>query len=86
MIQLAVRSTADFVTHGWFQIDQNGTRYVFAGRCFTEKGRRRIIDTIVLFDGAFGTIHFNAVFHAVQLPTRVTGLDSGLTQMNRNAF
>jgi len=86
MVELLVGSRTDFVTDGGFQVDVDGARNVLSGRSFTKE---RVEGIVVLTNRLFRhprTVTLNAVLQAVQLPALISGLDTGLTQVNRDTF
>ena len=55
-------------------------------RGFAKKGAGRIVDSVVILNLGFHAVRVNAVLQAVQLPARVTSLDSGLAEMDGDTF
>lgn len=86
VVKLGVSSATDFVTNAWFEIDVHSTRDVFSGLSFTEEGVEGVIFTAEGLIRFHLTIGGDPVLKAVQLPTVVTGLDTGLTQMDGDTF
>jgi len=82
VVQLSVSSSADFVTYGWFKVDQYGTWDVFSCTSFREKGVEGIVTTSDGFVGWHLTVWLNTVLEAVELPASVTDLYTGLSNMN----
>jgi len=83
VVELGVHSGADFVTDGWFQINENGTWNVLSGGGFAEKGVERIVTrgALSFLDGHIA-IGADAMFQAVEFPAVITELDTGLTEMD----
>jgi len=84
--QLTVCSSTDLVNHGRFQINEDGTGNVLASAGLAEKGVEGVIATS---DGLVRwhlTIGLDAVLQAVQLPTGITDLDTGLSNMDGDTF
>ena len=86
MVQLAVGSGADLVTHSRLEVDHDATRNVLAGSSLGEEGVEGIITTTDGLVGRHLTIRLNAVLKTVQLPAPVSGLDTTLTNMNRKTL
>mmetsp|Transcript_3944 Transcript_3944/g.8793 ORF Transcript_3944/g.8793 Transcript_3944/m.8793 type:complete len:174 (+) Transcript_3944:1031-1552(+) len=86
VVQLAVGSGAHLVTHSWFEININSTRDVFTSTSFAEEGVEGVIATS---DGLVTwhlTVGLDSVLEAVEFPAAVTGLDTGLAQVDRDTF
>jgi len=86
VVQLTVGSAADFVTDTGLEIDVDGTGDVLSAlRLAKERveGIIRASDNRVVGHGAIGE---NAVLEAVKLPALVSSLDTGLTEVDRDAF
>ena len=86
MEQLSVGSGSDFIDYGWFQIDENGSWNVFTRTSLREKG----VETVVAATNGFIAWHLSVwldtVLEAVELPTSVSDLNSGLADVDRDAF
>jgi len=83
--QLAVRTRTDFVNDGWFQIKEDSTGDVFTSTSFGEESTIRVVVGIIIVaiaDGWFLPVRLNAVLEAEKFPTRITELDTGLTDMD----
>ena len=82
MVQGSVGSGANFVTDGGFEIDVNGTGNVLSAGGFAEKG----VEGIAFDSGGRVSFHhtflIDTVFQTVQFPASITGLDTGLTQVD----
>merc|ERR1719483_1663319 len=87
MEQLAISTGADLVNNRRVQIDKDCSGYMFTGSSFGKKRRKRIVSSCVgnLFRG-HGAIGLEPMFEAVELPTGVAHLDSGLTNVDGKAF
>lgn len=81
MVESAVGSRANLVADGWLQIDIDSSRNALSRRGFTEKSAHGIVlgKTFRLFHR---TIRVDTVLEAVELPALVSGLDTGLAQVN----
>jgi hypothetical protein len=86
VVELGIRSGADFVTDGGLEIDKDGTGDVVSGGGLTEEGVERFVDTARGIIRGHGTVGRDSMLEAVQLPTVVTDLDAGLAQMDGDAF
>ena len=86
MEQGSVGTIANFVTDSWFQINVEGTRDVLAGRSLAEKGIESVSSNTRSSITGHHTIGRNTVLQAVQFPAAVTGLDTGLTEVDRDDF
>ena len=84
--QLTVGSGSDFIDHGRFEIDEDGTRNVLSGSGFGEEGVEGIITSTDGLVGRHLTIRLDTVFQTEQLPTCVTDLETGLTDVDAKSF
>jgi hypothetical protein len=82
VVKRAVSSSANFVTYRRFKINQNSTRNVFACSSFCKERVESIIASSDRFVRRHLTVRLDTVFHAVQLPARVTELYTSLAKMN----
>ena len=80
--QLTVGTSTDFVGDGWFKIDEDATRDVFACTSFGEKGVEGIVSTADGFVGWHLAVRLNTVLEAVKFPAGITHLETGLTDVN----
>jgi hypothetical protein len=80
--QLTVGSGADFIDDSWFQVNEDGTWDVLASSSFAEEGVEGVIATSDGLVRGHLTIWLDSVLEAVEFPTGVTDLDTGLTNMN----
>jgi hypothetical protein len=84
--QLAVGTSADFIDHSWLEIEEDATWNVLAGTRLGEEGVEGIIATT---DGLVGwhlAIWLDTVLKAEELPAGVTGLDTGLANVDTDAL
>jgi hypothetical protein len=86
VVKLTVLSGADFVADGGLQIDVDSTGHMLAGASLAEEGVERIISDSNTFVVGHQTIRRDTVLEAVKLPAAVTGLNTGLTQMDGDTF
>mmetsp|Transcript_10189 Transcript_10189/g.25546 ORF Transcript_10189/g.25546 Transcript_10189/m.25546 type:complete len:210 (-) Transcript_10189:43-672(-) len=88
VVELGELSGTDFVADVGFQIHKESTRDVLSGSGLAEEGVARVIGSGG--SGAIGNNHItrgaDSVFHAVEFPALFTGLDTGLTDMDRDTF
>jgi predicted TIM-barrel enzyme len=80
--QLAVGTGTDFIGDGWFEIDEDATRDVFAGTGFRKKGVEGIVTTTDGFVGWHLAVRLNTVLEAVKFPAGITHLKTGLADVN----
>ena len=72
--------------NSWFQIDEHCTWYVFSCTGFSEERVERIVSTADGFVARHLTIRLNSMFQAVQLPTRISNLNTGLANVDWNTL
>eukprot|EP00041_Stephanoeca_diplocostata_P007724 m.111310 g.111310 ORF g.111310 m.111310 type:complete len:468 (-) comp17006_c0_seq1:106-1509(-) len=80
--QLAVRASADFVNDGWFEVNENATWDVLSGSGFGEEGVERVVTSSDGLVRRHLTVWGNSVLQAVQFPTGVTDLATGLADVD----
>jgi len=86
MEELSVGTSSDLIDDGWLEIEEDASWDVLSSTSLGEEGVEGIITTT---DGLVRwhlSIRLDAVLEAEQLPTGVTNLDTGLTDVNRNNF
>jgi len=81
VVQLTVGAGSDFIERSRLKIDEHCARDVFSSSSFREKGVEGIVTTTDGFVGRHLTIRLDSMLKAVKLPTAVTHLNSGLTNM-----
>ena len=69
-----------------FKIDEDGTGNVFASSSLTEEGVESVITTSNGFVRGHLAIRLDTMFQAVKFPAGITDLDTGLSEMNRDAL
>ena len=69
-----------------FQINKHSARNMFSRSSFAEKRVEGIISSADGFVARHLTIRLNSMLQAVQLPTSISNLNSGLTNMDRNTL
>uniref|UniRef100_A0A182WE44 Uncharacterized protein n=1 Tax=Anopheles minimus TaxID=112268 RepID=A0A182WE44_9DIPT len=84
--QLAVGTGTHLIHHGRFQIDEHGTWHMLAGASFREEGVERIIPTANGLVRGHLTVRLDAMLQTVQLPTGITDLHTGLSNVYGNAL
>jgi len=84
--ELSVGSSPHFINDSWFQVEEDGTGNVFASSSRAEEGVESIITSTDGLVRRHLTIRLDTVLETVQFPAGITDLDSGLSEMNRNAL
>mmetsp|Transcript_4124 Transcript_4124/g.11639 ORF Transcript_4124/g.11639 Transcript_4124/m.11639 type:complete len:313 (+) Transcript_4124:715-1653(+) len=84
--QLTVGAGADLVDDGRLQVNEDGTGHMLAGTSLGEEGVEGIIATSNSLVGGHLAIGLDAVLQAVELPAGVTGLDTGLANVDADDF
>jgi hypothetical protein len=82
VVKLTVSSATDLVTHVWFKVDVDGTRDVLSGSGLWEEGVEGIVTSSDCLVGRHLTVRLDAVLEAVEFPATVTGLDTGLADVD----
>jgi hypothetical protein len=82
VVQLTVGAGAHFVAHSGLQVNEDGTGHVLASTSLREEGVERVIATADGLVGGHLAIGLDAVLQAVKFPTGVTGLNTGLANMD----
>ena len=67
--------------HGGLQVHENRPRYVFSGARFVEESVERVVCYSQAFVGGHLPVRLYAMLQAVQFPTRVPDLHSGLADV-----
>lgn len=80
--QLAVCARPYFIDYCGFQVDEYRPRYVFSGSGLAEESVETVVSTPYGFVRGHLTIGLDAVFQAVQFPTGIADLDSGLADVH----
>jgi len=86
VVKLTVGTSADLVADTRLKIDKHATGHVLASTSLREKGVERVIATADGLVGGHLAIRLDAVLEAVKLPAGVSGLDTGLAEVNRKAL
>ena len=66
----------------WFQINEHGARNVFSCSSLTEKRVKGIVSSADSLVARHLAIRLNSMLQAVQLPTSVSNLNSGLANVD----
>jgi len=72
--------------NGWFQVNKDGSGDVLARPYFTEERIERVVTPSDRLVTGHLTIRLDAVLEAVELPAGVAHLDTGLADMDTEAF
>lgn len=86
VVQRSVLSSTHFVAHSGLQIHVDRPGNVLARGSLAEEGVERVVRHTHRCVTGHHAIGVNAVLQAVQFPARVTGLDTSLSQVNRDDF
>jgi len=84
--ELSVGTGSDLVDDGWLEIDEHSSWDVLAGTGFGEKGVERVVAATDGFVGRHLSIWLDTVLEAVEFPTGVTDLDTGLSDVDRDTL
>jgi hypothetical protein len=84
--ELTVGASADLVNDGGLQIDEDTAGNVLAGTGLGEEGVERVITATDGLVGGHLTVRLDTVLEAEELPTGVTDLDTGLTNVDADGF
>ena len=82
MEELSVGSGSDLIDNGWLEIEEDSSWDVLTGTSLGEEGVEGIITTTDGLIGGHLTVRLNSVLEAVEFPTGVTDLDTGLTDVD----
>jgi len=80
--QLSVSSGSDLIDNGWLEIEEDGSWDVLSGTSLREEGVEGVVTTTDRFIGWHLTVWLDSVLKAEELPTGVTDLDTGLTDVD----
>jgi len=86
VIELTVGTSADFVTDTRLKIDEDSSGNVLAGTSLREEGVKGVITATNGLVGRHLAIRLDTVLEAVKFPAGVTGLDTGLANVDGKAF
>jgi len=84
--ELSVGTSSDLIDNGWLEIEEDASWDVLSSTSLGEEGVEGIITTT---DGLVRwhlSIRLDTVLEAEELPTGITNLDTGLTDVNGNNF
>jgi hypothetical protein len=82
MEELSVGTSSDLINDGWLEIEEDASWDVLSSTSLGEEGVEGIITTTDSFIGWHLTIRLDSVLEAEELPTGVTNLDTGLTDVD----
>ena len=81
------KSSAWLITYyRWLQINKNGARNVLSCSSFAEKGVERIVSASNGLVARHLAIRLNSMLQAIQFPTSIANLHSGLSNVNWDAL
>ena len=86
VVELPVGAGPDLVTDGGLKVDVDGTGDVLSGTGLGEEGVEGIVASSDGLVGGHLAVRLDAVLEAVKLPAAVTGLDTGLSHVDRDTF
>jgi hypothetical protein len=86
VVKLTISASTDLVTHSGLKIDEHAPGYVLASTSLREKGVERVVAAADGLVGRHLAIRLDAVLEAVKLPAGVTGLNTGLAEVNGKAL
>ena len=86
VVELTVGPGSDLVADGRLQVDVHSAGHVLSGTGLAEEGVEGVVPPSHGLVGGLLTVGLNAVLEAVQFPAAVTGLDTGLAHVDRDAF
>jgi hypothetical protein len=84
--ELAVGTGADLIDHSGLEIDKDTTGNVLAGARLGKEGVERVITATDCLVAGHLTIRLDTVLEAVKLPAGITGLDTSLSDVDRDTF
>ena len=84
--ELTVGARAHFIHHARLQVDEHGTGHVLAGAGLGEEGAEGVIAVSHRLVGGNFAVRLDAVLEAVELPAGVAHLDTGLADVDGDAF
>ena len=80
--KLSVGSGSDLIDNGGLKIEEDGSGNVLTGTSLGEEGVESVVTTTDGLIGGHLTVRLNSVLEAVEFPTGVTDLDTGLTDVD----
>ena len=83
VVQLTVGTSADLVANSRLKIDEHAAGHVLASTSLREEGVEGVISATDGLVGGHLAIGLDAVLKAVSLPASVSGLDTGLTCVDK---
>ena len=86
MEELSVGSGSDLIDNGWLEIEEDGSWNVLTSTSLGEEGVEGVVTATDGLVRGHLTVRLDAVFEAVEFPTGITDLDTGLTNVDRDTF
>ena len=86
MEELAIESGPHFVNDSGFKVDKHITMDVVPGTSFTEKGVESIVTSTNSLITKNLAMRLDAMLEAVKFSAGIANLDSGLTDVDRDAL
>mmetsp|Transcript_9182 Transcript_9182/g.18520 ORF Transcript_9182/g.18520 Transcript_9182/m.18520 type:complete len:581 (-) Transcript_9182:2-1744(-) len=86
VVQLAVSASANLIDDGRLEVNEHAAGDMLSRAGLREESVERIVATANGLVRGHLAIGLDAVLQAVQLPARVTGLNTGLAQVDRDHF
>ncbi|EJK63828.1 hypothetical protein THAOC_15492, partial [Thalassiosira oceanica] len=86
VVELPVRAAADLVADRRLQVDVHRAGHVLPGASLGEEGVEGVVSAAHRVVRGHLAVGLDAVLEAVELPAAVTGLDTGLAHVDRDAF
>ena len=80
--ELSISSSSDFINDSWFEIEEDGSWYVFSSSSLGEECVECIITTTDSFIRWHLSVRLNTVFKTEEFPAGITNLDTSLTNVN----
>jgi hypothetical protein len=86
MEELSVGASSDLIDDGGLEIEEKAARNVFASTSLREEGVESVITTANSLVGWHLSVRLDSVLKAEELPASVSGLDTGLANVDSNAL
>ena len=83
---MSVGTSSDFVNDGGLEVDHDTSGHVLSGSGLGEESVEGVIATSDGLVRRHLSVRLNTVFEAVKLPTGVSDLDSGLSNVDTDNF
>ena len=79
---MAIGTSPDFINYSGFKIDKDSSRNVFACSSFREESVEGVISSANGLVGRHLPIRLDSMLQAIEFPTGIANLATGLTNMN----